>query len=197
MDFLAFAHACGPQVAPTTTLAIVRTESSMNPLVIRDNTAQVTITPRNRVQAERILASQLAINHRLAIGLMQVTTPWATKLHLKPRNLLDACTNIAIGTAILANNYGACEHRGAPRESALACALSLYWSGNGYTGGAYVNRVFKVAGSPFRVRETAGITDGLLGAADASTNAQHHFFYSAAQPSGLKSEAVTFEFPRR
>ena len=162
MDFLALAHACGPMVDPVTTTAIVRTESSFDPLAIRDNTAGITLSPRSLEEARRMVRAGVAAGHRLAIGLMQVTTPWAKRLQLGPELLLDACANITIGTAILAGNYQSClQSRRSPGPS-LVCALSMYWSGSGETGGVYVNRVFRMAGSPLRVEETPGVTDGIL-----------------------------------
>jgi type IV secretion system protein VirB1 len=163
MDFLGFAQTCGPTVDPVTTTAMVKAESSFNPLAIRDNTAKVSFSPRNWEAAESIILEQSARGHRLAIGLMQITTPWAARLRIKPAALLDACTNIAIGTSILADNYRACATAARSPESTLTCALSMYWSGNGRTGGAYVNRIFRTAGSPLRVPEVPGVTDGILG----------------------------------
>jgi hypothetical protein len=104
----------------------------------------------------------VAAGHRLAIGLMQVTTPWAKRLQVGPELLLDACSNITIGTAILASNYQSCMQSRRSAGPALVCALSMYWSGSGETGGVYVNRVFRMAGSPLRVEETPGVTDGIL-----------------------------------
>jgi type IV secretion system protein VirB1 len=163
MDFLSFAQACGPLVDPVTTTAIVRTESGFDPLVLRDNTVHVTLHPRTRREAENILANRLAAGHRLAIGLMQITNVWATRLKIEPQSFLDACANITMGTAILAADYQDCEKTGATPETALVCALSMYWSGSGRIGGAYVNRVFALAGSTMRVPETLGVTDGVLG----------------------------------
>jgi type IV secretion system protein VirB1 len=198
MDFLDFAHTCGPLVDPVTTTAIVRTESSFNPLVVRDNTAKVTFSPRNRQQAEALIATQLAAGHRLAIGLMQITIPWTTRLKLKPQALLDACTNITVGTSILAANYRECSVPGQPPESALVCALSAYWSGNGRAGGVYVNRVFKMAGSPLRVAESPGVTDGILGS-DVKTPtvpAFQQFQYKTQTFSYSEVAAPDFDFPR-
>jgi type IV secretion system protein VirB1 len=162
MDFLALAQICGPMVDPVTTTAIVRTESSFNPLAIRDSSANITLSPRSLEEARGMVREGIAAGHRLAIGLMQVTTPWAKRLRIGPELLLDACKNIAVGTAILANNYQGCLLSRRAAEPALVCALSMYWSGSGEAGGVYVNRVFKMAGSPLRVEETPGVTDGIL-----------------------------------
>ena len=196
MDFLAFAQACGPMVSPVTTTAIVRAESSFNPLVIRDNTAGITFEPGRLGLAEAIVREKSGAGHRLAIGLMQVTTPWVARLHLHAEALLDPCTNVGIGTSVLAVNYRACATGGRSPQSALACALSAYWSGNGRTGGAYVNRVFKLAGSPLRVPETPGVTDGILGASPKTPVVPEfrRFDYKGQNFSFSNVAAPSFEF---
>lgn len=164
MDFLALAQSCGPAVHPVTIAAIVRTESGFDPLVIRDNTGQITLHPRTLEQAQAIVRERYAAGHKLAIGLMQVTSPWALKLNLDPIVLLNACTNMKFGTAILAINYQKCSLSNRAPTQALNCALSMYWSGRPHVGGAYTNRIFQAAGNATRVPETAGVSDGLLAA---------------------------------
>jgi type IV secretion system protein VirB1 len=163
MDFLTLAASCGPTVHPVTTAAIVKTESAYNALVIRDNSLGITFKPTDLSTAQVIVEEQTRAGHALAIGLMQVTTPWVTKLKLRASDLLDSCTNIHVGTSILAANYRLCAVPGRSPQSALECALSMYWSGSGQLGGAYVNQVYRLAGSLERVPETPGVTDGLLG----------------------------------
>lgn len=162
MDFLVFAALCGPAVHPITTAAVVKTESAYDALIVRDNSLGVTFKPADRATAQVIVDEQTKAGHQLAIGLMQVTTPWVRKLNLRATDLLDPCTNIRVGTSILAANYRACALPGRSAKSALECALSTYWSGNERIGGAYVNQVYRLAGSGERVRETPGVTDGLL-----------------------------------
>jgi type IV secretion system protein VirB1 len=163
MDLLTLASLCGPGVDPVTTAAIIKTESHFEPLAIRDNTLQVTFRPASRSTAESTLSELVRRGDRLAIGLMQITTPWVTRLHLRASDLLDSCTNVRVGTWILSNNYNACRVPGREPKAALECALSAYWTGDGRIGGAYVNQVYAGTRSPYRVPETAGITDGLLG----------------------------------
>lgn len=163
MDFLTFASLCGPGVDPVTTAAIVKTESHFEPWAIRDNTLRQSFRPASRAAAEVTVNTRYAQGHRLAIGLMQITDPWVTRLHLKASDLLDACTNVRVGTWILSANYRRCERPGKLAKAVLECALSAYWSGDGRIGGAYVNQLYARAGSPYRVLETAGVSDGLLG----------------------------------
>ena len=178
MDFLTLASLCGPGVDPVTTAAIVKTESHFEPLAIRDNTLQVSIKPASRAAAESTLSELVRRGDKLAIGLMQITTPWVTRLHLRASDLLDSCTNVRVGTWILSTNYEACRVPGRAPKATLECALSAYWSGDGRRGGAYVNRLYAQTRSPFRVSETAGVTDGLLGSTGSMTS-------SAKRPSGF------------
>lgn len=163
MDFLALAVQCGPNVHPLTTQAIVRVESGFQPLVIRNNTLRKTYAPTDMVEAVTLVKRFHASGHQMAIGLMQVTTPWLVRYKIGPADLLDSCTNIRVGTAILADNYRRFITTSAGPDEALAKALSGYWSGSGHNGGAYVNQVYLRAGSTVRVPVTAGVTDGLLG----------------------------------
>lgn len=162
MDFLAFAGTCGPGVDPITTTALVKAESSFQPFAVRNNTSHQSFYPASQEAAEALVDSFAAKGDRLAIGLMQVTSPWTTRYGIAPRDLLNSCVNIRIGTAILAGNYVSCARSGKTPQANLECALSAYWSGNGQIGGAYVNAIYAAAGSPLRVAETAGVTDGVL-----------------------------------
>ncbi len=163
MDFLGLAASCGPSVHPVTTAAIVKAESAYNPLAVRDNTLSITFRPTTLATARVIVDEQIKAGHQLVIGLMQVRSTWAAKFGLSATELLNACTNIRVGTALLTANYRECAVPGRAPKSILECALSLYWSGRDHIGGAYINQVYRLAGSPERVPETPGVTDGLLG----------------------------------
>jgi type IV secretion system protein VirB1 len=193
MDFLALALSCAPAIHPVTLAAVVRTESFYDPLVVRDNTLRVTFYPRTLQAAGELIERAEADHHKLAVGLMQVTSTWAKQLHMNARVLLDPCTNLAIGSQILAQDYLSCAPGGEP-AGRLACALSLYWSGTQRKGGVYVNRVYRAAGSPVRVPETPGITDGILGQSmppisDVTYNGQ--VVYTA------QGSTTGFDFPHR
>jgi len=178
MDFLALALACAPAVHPVTLAAVVRTESFYDPLVIRDNTLRETFYPSTVQAAGELIERAQADHHKLAVGLMQVTSAWARQLHIRVRLLLDPCTNLAIGSEILAQDYLSCPQADRSRADRLTCALSLYWSGTERKGGAYVNRVYRAAGSPVRVPVTPGITDGILGIPVATVPHISHFSYT-------------------
>ena len=185
MDALTLASSCGPGVDPVTTAAIMKLESGYEPLVIRDNTLKLTIHPKSAEIASATVRELLGRRHRLAIGLMQVTTPWTDRLNVHPSVLLDACTNVRIGTWILRTAYEACP-RSRDGKAALECALSAYWAGDGRIGGAYVNAIYAASKSPFRIPETVGVTDGLLGSAKPQ-----------AVPRVMTGPAGGFDFRRR
>ena len=83
----------------------------------------------------------------VSVGLLQVNTENAGLFHLRPEQLFEPCTNIAVGSALLAQAYTT-EKRLAPNDpDALLRALSLYNSGNydlGFDNG-YVASVLKNA----------------------------------------------------
>jgi type IV secretion system protein VirB1 len=164
VDFLAFAAECGPQVHPDTVAVIVKGESHFNPFSIRDITAKRSYSPASLSEASALAELLYANGHRLALGYMQVTTPWLSTYHLTPTQLLDGCTNIRYGAAILADNYRRYRPGAASDLAGLNMALSAYWSGNPSTGGAYVNYLHGLAATSVRVQETPGVTDGLLAA---------------------------------
>jgi len=138
---LSLAAACGRDVHPVTTAAIIQVESQGNALVIADNTRRTSYIPHTPAQAIR-LANQLhQQGHSLDIGVMQINTQWLHTKHLTLEKLFDPCSNIAVGTDILATAY-----RGALRQSddeatALTQALSIYNAGSPTEGSAYVTRV--------------------------------------------------------
>ena len=187
MDFLDLAAVCGPLVHPLTTQAIARVESGFNPWAIRNNTLARTFLPSSRADAAALVNRFHGQGHQLAIGLMQVTTPWIYRFHITAESLLDECTNIGIGSRILADNYRRLAPGSASPAEALSRALSAYWSGKPDTGGVYVNHVYKLAGSTVRVPVTKGVTDGVLGARSAASPV---LFAAARTGRNLKGASV-------
>lgn len=163
MDILTTAAHCGPAVNPLTTASLIKAESDFNPLAIRNITQGKSYNPTSMGEALTLLNDFMNRGDRLAIGLMQITTPWLKRFNINAGQLLDSCTNIRYGTSILAGNYQACSAKRSTPQTTLECALSAYWSGNGSIGGVYVNQVYRVAGSPYRMPVTAGVSDGILG----------------------------------
>jgi len=109
---------CAPHAALNTMLAVATTESDFHPYAIS-----------------------------VSVGLLQVSTENADRFHLKPEQLFDPCTNIAVGANLLAEAYAA-QVQAAPYDpDALLHALSVYNSGTANFGfyNGYVDRILKNA----------------------------------------------------
>jgi len=141
---------CGHSVAPSTTTAIIQTESGGNPYVIGDNTTRKSHFPKTRREAVQLADFLLSQGHSLDMGLMQINS-----IHLKPRSLsldeiFDPCRNINIGTSILAEFYRKYDH-GEARDVVLFKSLSAYNTGSAWKGPGYINKILQAAGATYRV----------------------------------------------
>jgi len=157
-EFVLLAGRCAPSVPTDTLLAIARTESALysNAISInRPNAAarragygngQLVLTkqPKDRKQATDWLHWLLIRRYTVSIGLMQVNSEMAPQFHLKPEQLLEPCTNLRVGAAILISLYTALAREMGEGFSALDFALSYYNSGNSLTGlrNGYVATVY-------------------------------------------------------
>lgn len=154
-------QSCAPQAAPSTMLAVAKTESALHPYAISINRPkqvsksaglanleiQLARQPRSEHEAIQWMYWLLGHGMTVSVGLLQVNTENAALFHLRPEQLFEPCTNIAVGSALLAQAY-ATEKRLAPNDpDALLRALSLYNSGTydlGFDNG-YVAAVLKNA----------------------------------------------------
>jgi type IV secretion system protein VirB1 len=157
-EFVILAEHCA-QGAPTDTLlAIARTESALYSNAISINRPNAAARRAGYANGQLALAKQpkdrkeatywlhwLAI-HRLtvSIGLMQVNSEIASDFHLKPEQLLDPCTNLRVGAAILISVYSDMARQFGEGFAALDAALSFYNSGNSIAGfrNGYVASVY-------------------------------------------------------
>ncbi len=130
---------CGPWVHPDTIAAVVAVESHGHPWAI--GTPHGALFPRSHAQAERVLASALRFESSVDIGLMQINSQWLPKLHVPATALLDPCTNVRIGAAILARNFVAASRPGRTHLQALIAALSMFNSGSETAAMPYADRV--------------------------------------------------------
>jgi len=78
---------------------------------------------------------------------MQVNSEMASRFHVKPEQLLESCTNLRVGAAILISVYTSLAREMGEGFSALDVALSFYNSGNSITGfrNGYVENVYEHA----------------------------------------------------
>ena len=152
---------CAPGAATSTMLAVATTESALYPYAISVNrptqiaqaiglaNSQIQLARQPRSKQEAIQWMRWLLGHgvTVSVGLLQVNTENAGLFHLRPEQLFEPCTNIAVGSTLLAQAYAA-RTRIAPNDpNALLYALSLYNSGTydlGFQNG-YVAEVLKNA----------------------------------------------------
>src|SRR5258708_5303334 len=147
-DFVSLAGRCAPGAPADTLLAIARTESALyaNAISINrpsaaarragysDGQLVLTKQPNDRKEATNWLHWFLLRGYTVSIGLMQVNSEVALRFHLKPEQLLEPCTNLRVGAAILVSVYTDLAREIGEGFAALDVALSFYNSGNSFTG---------------------------------------------------------------
>ena len=159
-EFVRLAERCAPGAPADTLLAIARTESALysNAISInRPNAAarragyaegQLALIKQPKDRKEATYWLQWLAIHRLtvSIGLMQVNSEIASRFNAKPEQLLDPCTNLRVGAAILISLYSDMAHQLGEGFSALDAALSFYNTGdsiagfrNGYVASVYAH----------------------------------------------------------
>jgi type IV secretion system protein VirB1 len=142
-------------------LAVATTESALYPYAISINRPiqiaqaiglantqiQLAQQPRSRHEAIQWMRWLLGHGVTVSVGLLQVNTENAGLFHLRPEQLFEPCTNIAAGSALLAQAYAARTRIASNDPNALLYALSVYNSGTydlGFQNG-YVAEVLKNA----------------------------------------------------
>src|SRR6266446_1100748 len=157
-EFISLAGRCAPGAPADTLLAIARTESALyaNAISINrpsaaarragysDGQLVLTKQPNDRKEATNWLHWFLLRGYTVSIGLMQVNSEVALRFHLKPEQLLEPCTNLLVGAAILVSAYTDLAREMGEGFAALDVALSFYNSGNSLSGfrNGYVASVY-------------------------------------------------------
>lgn len=143
--------ACATNVAPVTLEAIVRVESGGQTLALNVNGLRGEqprpISVDNAAgTARRYIAQGFSVD----IGLMQVNSRNLAALGYTIEQVLDPCTNIRAGAAILTANYADAVRSRGEGQTALQAALSAYNTGNFYRGFAngYVAKYYGPRGVP-------------------------------------------------
>ncbi|HUZ64826.1 MAG TPA: lytic transglycosylase domain-containing protein [Acetobacteraceae bacterium] len=143
--------ACAPNVARVTLEAVIRVESGGNPLAIHVNGLRLQPAPATSAAAAARTAERYILRgYSVDLGLMQVNSRNLVALGTTVDRVLDPCTNIRDGAAILTADYaGATRSRG-DGQPALQAALSAYNTGTFYRGFAngYVARYYGPGGVP-------------------------------------------------
>ena len=159
---------CVPSAPLVTLAAIVSAESGGNPNALQldfphsllrrwqlpPGTLRLMRQPNSATEALEWIDYLNARHVSVDVGLMQVSTDEATRRHISPAALLDPCTNVRTGWAILSDDYQIEVRTYGPGQAALQHALSRYNTGdtnrgieNGYL--AHVMAALKrLAGMP-------------------------------------------------
>ncbi|WP_242734304.1 lytic transglycosylase domain-containing protein [Xanthomonas translucens] len=138
--------ACSIGVHPQTVQAIIKHESGGNPYAI--NNQARSFYPTRLEDAQRIAVEQVRAGRSTDVGLMQVNSQHLRKFGVTPKDLLEPCTNIRIGTTILRQDYAQTWAKYRAEKPALLGALSMYNTGNESRGlsNGYVREVSQAAG---------------------------------------------------
>lgn len=144
IDLLHYITVCAPNVAPSTMLAIVKTESRGNSLAIGLNHGKhLRYGARNLAEARSWVEYLEQHSYDFDIGLAQVNIRNVHKYGYRAYDMLDPCKNLNLAASILQHNYLTAKAVSENSREALYKALSAYNSGNYHTGfnNGYVQRV--------------------------------------------------------
>lgn len=169
---------CVPTASLATLSAIVSAESSGNPNALQldfprsllrrwhlpPGTLRLMRQPDSAEEAREWIDYLNARHISVDVGLMQVSTDEAARRHIPAAALLDPCTNVRTGWAILSDDYQIEMRVYGPGQAALQHALSRYNTGDTNKGidNGYLAHVMAA------LKRLAGLPDPNL-----STNFQH------------------------
>lgn len=158
-DFDALAKRCAPNVHARTLRALVMTESTLNPWAIGIVGARLDRQPKSLSEALATVTDLDARGYNFSLGLTQVNKSNLARFGQNYESVLDACTNLRVGAAILTECYDRAMPEFRNEQRALQAALSCYYSGNFRRGfvleeknSSYVGRVVTAAGKGGPVR---------------------------------------------
>jgi type IV secretion system protein VirB1 len=143
--------ACAPNVSPITLEAVIRVESGGDPLAIHVNGVRTQPEPATTAaQAAQLAEGFIRRGYSVDIGLMQVNSRSLAVLGITVERVLDPCTNIRAGAAVLTADYAVATRTHPEGQPALQAALSAYNTGSfdrGF-GNRYVARYYGPIGVP-------------------------------------------------
>jgi hypothetical protein len=109
VDLLTIILACSLHPDDKLVEAFIRKVTDANPLFLGDF---VTLETHDDLKSpDQVMELATTIAHkggRPALGLMAIPISWAARFNREPADLLDACTNISIGTAMMASFAAEC-----------------------------------------------------------------------------------------
>jgi type IV secretion system protein VirB1 len=156
-------------VAPVTLEAIVRVESGGNPLALHVNRlAGPQPQPATVADAVHLADTYIRQGYSVDLGLMQVNSRNLAALGTSIEQVLDPCSNIRGGAAILTANYAEAVRSRGEGQAALQAALSAYNTGDFYRGigNGYVAKYYAPNGVP-------ALASGIRQASVTAASVQH------------------------
>jgi hypothetical protein len=113
VDLLTIILACSLHPDDQLVEAFIRKVTDANRLFLGDFESLVTHDDlKSPEQVLELAASISEKGGRPALGLMAIPPSWAARFNRTPADLLDACTNVSIGTAMMSSFAAACAPRG-------------------------------------------------------------------------------------
>jgi type IV secretion system protein VirB1 len=152
MALAALLKACAPSVGLVTMSALVVYESGAQPYAIRDNSTRRSFLPRTPTAALQLATKLLSERHTIDLGYAQINSNNFRAYGLTAESALQPCTNLKTGSQILQADYARETLTYGAGQTALVHALSVYntgdsWSGTGYAAGVYATAA-RLAGMP-------------------------------------------------
>lgn len=155
---------CAPNIDPYTETALITVESGGDSWAMHQNGPDRSFSPRTYQEAVRIGTQLLADSHSsVDVGLTQVNSGNFAAYGVTLTDMLDPCTNLRVGAAILAVDYRrewAATSTVPPQarpQTALRRALQEYNSGSPTAAPQYTNAIIRALGSRL-VRLTVAAT---------------------------------------
>ena len=132
---LALIMACAPNVAPSTVQAIIKVESTGNPLAVNVNKRKGVVYPlaakfKSTVEAVNAAKEAISAGHKDDLGYMQVNSANLARLGYTVEDMFDPCKNIKAGATVLSEFYTTALAKYGSEQVALRAALSAYNTGS-------------------------------------------------------------------
>lgn len=144
VDLDSYVTSCAIKVAPTTMIAIVKTESQGNAWAIGLNRGKkLRYQPKSYNQAVSWVNYLDQHGYDFDVGLGQVNIRNIRKYGYTPSDMLDPCKNLQVASMILHRNYNEALTTSDSQYEALYKAISAYNTGN-YHAGFNNGYVYKV-----------------------------------------------------
>lgn len=140
-EFDALADKCAPDVSKDTLQALIKTESSMNPLAIAVVGGKVK-QPSTLSDALALVKELESQGSNYSLGLGQINVKNFNRLGVTAEDMFEPCKNLQASEHILKECFVKAQKEEKSEGRQLGDALSCYYSGNEKTGyKGYVQQV--------------------------------------------------------